>query len=40
MLLPDLNEQIIEEFDVIVQIDLDKDGPQRIIKKDDIKKKI
>jgi hypothetical protein len=33
-----IKDRIIEELDAISQVDIDKDGPFRIIKKDDIKK--
>lgn len=38
--LSQLNEELKQELDNIVQINLDKDWPNRIIKKEDLKKKI
>lgn len=35
--IPNLSDDLIEELDAIVQIDMDKDWPLRIIKKDKIK---
>jgi hypothetical protein len=36
----DIRKRIIEEIDAIVEIDIDIDGPKKIIKKKEIKSKI
>ncbi len=33
-----IKEDLVEELDVIAEIDIDKDGRRKIVKKDDIKK--